>query len=125
MRGGSNTWHDNFAYEEAQRQARLWSRRFDDLLQTLRNSVIVDLPNDYQRVEIGHVVIIENQDNKEKRTVRIGSYFCFVKNENDITISYAAPLGQLLMGAKVGEIRSGKLNKGPAIFKIVEIKKYE
>ena len=124
-RCGSDTWHDNFAYEESQRQAQLWSRRFNDLLQKRRDSMVVDPPSDCRQVEIGHIVIIEDQSSGEKRTVRIGSHICFRKDEHDITISYAAPLGQLLMGARVGETKSGKLNKGLATFKIVDIKKHE
>lgn len=119
---GNNTWHDNPAYDEAMRQTSMWGTRLREWQNMRADCVVADPPRNILYVQIGHIVVIEDISSNERRTVRIGSHMCFREGENDITISYAAPLGQILMGARVGEIHSGKVAKGFKRFKILEIK---
>ena len=39
--GDSSVWHDNFAYEENQRQMHQWARRIRDLREMIRRMEIV------------------------------------------------------------------------------------
>lgn len=124
--GESNTWHDNFAYEEGQRQVDMVSRRYQELQTMFMNVAVIDPPKDNLKVQIGHTVVVKDPYEKEDQVYRIGSYMCFQEDENedggDQVISYAAPLGQLFMGAKVGEYRGGNIGGRPRTFKIIQIR---
>lgn len=117
-----NVWHDNAAYDEAQRLSSMWAQRLNDLQRMALEVLVVDLPRNNSSVEVGHIVVFKDLDTNDVRTIRMGSHMCFRTGDDDITISYAAPLGQLLMGARVGEIRKGKTAKGLKRFQIIEIK---
>jgi transcription elongation GreA/GreB family factor len=56
----------------------------------------------------------------ERRTFAIGSYQV-LEQQHENEISYAAPLGQALMGATVGEERKITIGDKPAVFRVIAI----
>ena len=56
----SETWHDNFGFENAQQQARLLGQRLHDLEQMHRNAVIVAKPQTNEVIAIGHTVTVKD-----------------------------------------------------------------
>lgn len=113
----SETWHDNFPFENAQQQARLLEQRLKDLEQIRRNATIVEMPKTNMTVAIGHTVTIKNTETNEVKKYKIGSHITFTKD----AISYASPIGALLLGKKVGQRTKGTLGKSLQEFEIIEI----
>ncbi|MBU1409959.1 GreA/GreB family elongation factor [Myxococcota bacterium] len=102
---GAETFHDNFAYEDGERQQYMWSKRLVDLQRIAKESRVIR-PEEairQKRVCIGAQVMIEDVDTEKTMTVCFGSYMTFSKGE----ISYASPLGRILMGAVEGDLREG------------------
>lgn len=117
---GGSTWHDNFPFEQAQRDAELWSTRLRGLI-SIRNNIEVVYPIDFKegRVNIGRIVTIRDEDNDQTREFQIGSYMILDEERN--AISYNSPIAQLIMGAVIGEVREGVIG-GKKKFKIINIK---
>jgi transcription elongation factor GreB len=105
--GDNSVWHDNFAYEENQRQMHQWARRFKDLEEIKRNMMIVEKDSNPIKVQIGcYVVIYDNSDGIEKK------YFIAGYNDGEPEInrvSYTAPIAKALIGAKIGDVRKFKI----------------
>lgn len=99
MTQSSETWHDNFGFENAQQQARMLEQRLDDLEHIRRNAKIIEPPSHIDTVAIGHTVIVKEVQTEKCKIFRIGSHMAFTEE----TISYASPFGSLLLGKKVGE----------------------
>ena len=113
----SETWHDNFGFENAQQQARLLSRRLDDLEQLRRSAITVEHPKDFKTVAIGHKVIVADAETGETKTFHIGSYVTFTAH----TISYASPIGLLLLNKKIGQHAKGAMGTKQVEFEIIDI----
>ncbi|MFH1643575.1 MAG: GreA/GreB family elongation factor [bacterium] len=119
---GADTWHDNFEYEESQRGASMWSNRLRELV-SLRASAHLIIPSlTGDEVLIGRTVTVEDEITKEKSTFQIGSYMALKKRTGQEVVSYAAPLASILIGAKVGESREGKVGGEIKKFKVIKIK---
>jgi transcription elongation GreA/GreB family factor len=93
----SESWHDNFGYEEAQRQYLMLAGRINELKAILEKSEIIGPPDSPEKAVIGTRVTWE--ESGKERTITLGSYLTF---EGD-AVSYHAPLGKLLLGKKVGD----------------------
>lgn len=116
-----NISHDNFAFEDAQRQASMWSVRIRELLAIKKNSCVVDINKlSTDVVGVGNTVTIEDEETGQTDTFQIRGYMVTL---SDNAISYNAPLAQLIVGAKVGEKRTGIIGSNNRTFKIIEIKK--
>jgi len=119
---GADTWHDNFEYEEIQRQAVMWSNRLKELVALRAKAQIITPCSSNEEVLIGKIVTIEDCDTKEKMRFQIGSYMTFKGNRETVeSISYAAPLANILIGAKEGEIKEGVIGGKYKRFKILKI----
>ena len=103
---GAETFHDNFAFEDGERQQRMWSNRLRDLIRIQSSADICKPSKNYVSVHIGCKVTISDIENGEEKTIRIGSYMNFNGNES---VSYNAPLARILMGKKAGELCKGKI----------------
>ena len=115
---GAETFHDNFAFEDGERQCYMLARRLRELLAARRRATIVE-PGDMGRVRIGSRVRCEDVETGEERTVTIGSYMVF---RNGDSISYRAPLARLLLGAEEGEDRTGTIQGRHRTFTVLEIR---
>ena len=72
--GDSSVWHDNFAYEENQRQMHQWARRIRDLREMIRRMEIVRPDPQPTRVQLGCRVLIADLDTDQEFVWEIAGY---------------------------------------------------
>lgn len=99
--GDSSVWHDNFAYEENQRDMHKWAHRITEIKRLLETIHIVRIPHAPVRVQIGCIVTLYDEIEDKKWSFEVAGY-----EDGDINqgrISYAAPLARKLMGGEVGD----------------------
>lgn len=105
--GDSSVWHDNFAYEENQRQMHRLARRVRDLEELLARTKVVPAcasTTSPTRVQLGVQVRLRYLEEDRELTLYIAGY-----DDGDPQagrISYTAPLAVRLLGAEPGEIRT-------------------
>ncbi len=116
---GAETFHDNFAYEDGERQQYMWSKRLSELRAIRNMARVVHPESEPERVALGRLVSVLDEDTDEITTYRIGSYMTFDGNR---TISYSAPLARLLIGAEKGDVRSGIVSGKKRSFLVVDIR---
>jgi len=115
---GAETFHDNFAYEEGERQQLMWSSRLRELIR-IRNQARVVEPQKSDIVSLGLTVTIEDEDTQEVRMMKIGSYMTFTKQVG--IVSYNTPLARMLIGGKVGETKEAVIAGKRKSFRILKI----
>jgi transcription elongation GreA/GreB family factor len=117
--GDTSGWHDNFAFEENQRQMHQLARLVRDLEELLFRSTVVQLPRETpERVVLGATVTWED-DADATRTAWIAGY-----QDGDPAagrVSYDSPLGRALLGARVGDVRTVEVSGRKREVAIVEI----
>lgn len=118
---GSDTWHDNFAFEEGQRQQTMWSNHIRELIKIRNTATIVDPPRENDRVRIGKTVEFKDLITNEIERFQIGSFMVFRDQKKIEAISYNAPLAKIIMGAQIGEIRKGQIAGKQKQFEILKI----
>ena len=118
---------ENSEYEDAKREQAVVEARISELENMLRKSVIVDENRDGDfddmTVRMGHSVLIESIDKKEKQTYTIVSVL-----ESDPfvnLISNDSPLGSALIGHQVGNVIRVILPSGDARYRILDIQHKE
>jgi transcription elongation GreA/GreB family factor len=97
----SETWHDNYGYEEGQRQYHIISGRLRELFDIVGQAEIVTPKAEPKRAGVGNTITVQNTKTKKRRAITLGSWLTW----NKAHTSYHSPLGQALMGAKVGDTR--------------------
>jgi transcription elongation GreA/GreB family factor len=102
--GDSSVWHDNFAYEENQRQMHQWARRIRDMRLMLTRIEVISPPSDPERVQVGCTVTVYDLGREQEHTYVIAGYEDGDLEQN--RLSYTAPLARALIGAEEGDIRS-------------------
>ena len=118
--GGScdetETFHDNFDYEECGRQQRMWIAHYRKFKKVKEGAEIVQEKMDLNFVNIGRTVVIKFKNGKEL-TKKIGSYMTFSDDE----ISYNAPLAKVMIGKKIGDNIQEKYHNHNFQFQIISI----
>ena len=118
--GDSSVWHDNFAYEENQRQMHQLARRVRTL-----ESVLVEARDVLPRtrppmqVEIGAAVRVRRLADGRESVWYVAGW-----DDGDPDrgrISYTAPLASALMGAEAGEIRTVREGHRTVELEVVEL----
>lgn len=98
---GGNVWHDNAAFESLELQERRIMRSLGRALDRLRRATVVDSAvKSTETIGVGSVVTLETEDGARWTLRLLGS------EEADPAagvISYMSPIGQALMGRRVGE----------------------
>lgn len=117
---GGDTFHDNFALEEAQRQLGMTSTRVRDLLQIKSQAQIV-ATDTRDVVSIGRVVTYEDISTSQVDKIKIGSYRVYTEAPGIETASYNTPLARVLMGGKIGEVKKGDVSGTKRSFRIISI----
>jgi len=97
---GSETYHDNFAYEEGERQQFMWSKRLCELNHIRKHAKLYYPEANPDRVRPGCTVTYVDDDTGEKITIRIGSYLNFA---DSLAVSYNAPVAKALLGREEGD----------------------
>lgn len=110
----SETWHDNYGFEEADRERKRLAGTLEELKKVYAQAEVVEPSSHTERVSLGSRVTIQNVDTLEEKVVVVGSYMVLEKTDPN-EFSYAAPFVAPLMGASVGEVREieigGKISK--------------
>jgi transcription elongation GreA/GreB family factor len=99
---GGNVWHDNFSFEDLQRQEAMVLRQLEEARRVLAQARLVEPPADSTEVRLGSRVMLRFDDGREQE-VEIGGY-----GDADPAagvISCASPLGRCLLGAVAGDER--------------------
>jgi transcription elongation GreA/GreB family factor len=118
--GDSSGWHDNFAFEENQRQMHQLAYRVRELERLLEQVELVPPLDDAPaRVVVGTAVVYQQHDEDEPR-------HCWIAGWNDGApasgrVSYNSPLGRALMGARVGDERELRLPDGVRWLEVLEL----
>lgn len=110
--GDSSVWHDNFAYEENQRQMHQLAARVRELEQVIARLQLVPIQNQrLDAVRIGLSVRVHYEEEGREQVLFIGGY-----EDGDPSmdrISYNSPLAKALLGKTSGEVI--KLQLGPKV----------
>ena len=102
----SNTWHDNAAFDEANRRIRAATNRVGHIKQTLLEATIVEKPSDGS-IGVGCDVTYQFVGDDEPETAHIAGPHAVKSDEDEIPVmSSASPLGAAMLGKKVGEVVS-------------------
>lgn len=103
----SETFHDNFGFEQAERDRGMWSSHIRQLIEVKNNAEVIVPGLNEGKVRMGRVVRILDLDTKETKTFRVGSYMILdgYKTEVIPSLSYDAPLPKALLGAGEGDYR--------------------
>ncbi len=110
---------ENADYHKAKEDQGFLEGRIQELEHTLRNAVIIDdLPVQNGEVAIGSHVTIQEEDFPPETYHVVGSKEADPRNGR---ISNESPIGQALMGAKVGETVTAATPTGKIQFKILKI----
>lgn len=115
----SETFHDNFAYEDGERRQFMWGEELRKLTHMRDATVIVDAPTDARLVRVGCVVTVFDHDRERTRTFRVGSYLNF--DQDPSVVSYPAPLARIVMGAEVGDVCEGVIQGRAVELEVVAI----
>jgi len=118
-REGAETFHDNFVYEDGERQQYMLSTHLRKLI-GIRNSARIVAPGPELIVSIGKTVKFRDQSGTE-HIHKIGSYLTFNSSDDDFIISYNSPLARLIVGAKKDEVRMGKVGHTSQSITITDI----
>jgi transcription elongation GreA/GreB family factor len=118
---GAETFHDNFAYEDGERQQYMWSTRIRELIRIRNQACVLLDPPRGDTVSIGRTVIVKDEHTGETRAIKIGSYMVLSKEEGKEVISYNAPLARMLIGAQVGDIRDAVIAGKKKRFRVLKI----
>ena len=96
----------------------MWLNRLRELIHIRNNARVIQPDPQGDKVSIGRVVTIQDATTGETQTFKIGSYMIFKEKEE---ISYNAPLVRMLIGAEVGDERTGKIGGKQKTFRIIKI----
>ena len=118
--GDSSVWHDNFAYEENQRQMHQRAKKVRDLEAMLAAAEVV-MPGENRKdmVGVGCVVSYLKDDEETPREYFISGY-----DDGDPTqgrISYNSPLGRQLVGARKGDVIELRQRRRMSEVEILEV----
>jgi transcription elongation factor GreA len=116
---------ENFEYHEAKRAQAMLEGRIRELQRILEVAQVVDhLPNEDGMVTVGSVVTVEDLEHREKwmfRIVDTASAAVFGADEEYEHVSAASPLGQALVGKKVGDIVQVETPGGIVDYEILSV----
>lgn len=117
--GDNSGWHDNFAFEENQRQMHQFARRVRDLELLRQRARLAPLLASSDRVRVGTTVHFQFEDEDHARACWIAGY-----NDGDPErgrVSYNSPLGRALLGAEAGETREVLLTERRRVIQVLEV----
>lgn len=105
----SESWHDNYTFEETQRQLKMLLNLLGGLSKARERSQVV-IPNANPTVAgVGTTVAFVDNEKRYSDEISIGSYMVSKALMDLDFVSYESPLGALLLGSVVGETRIGKV----------------
>jgi transcription elongation factor GreA len=109
---------DNSEYEAVKEEFVLTDARIRELEQILERAEIVEHPEDDDEVGFGSNVTIRGDDGLEETWTVVGPEEA---DTREGTISTESPVGQALVGRKVGDSASVKTPGGTIVYTVVRI----
>jgi transcription elongation GreA/GreB family factor len=122
--GDTSGWHDNFAFEENQRQMHQLGRQVRELETLLGRATVVPLPKGApERVILGSRVTWTYVGEEQPRS-------CWISGWDDGDpergrVSYNSPLGAALVGAEPGDERELRGVGAPRRIEILEVERVD
>jgi transcription elongation factor GreA len=110
---------ENAEYQEARDNQAVIEDRIAHLESIIKNAKLIS-GHATDAVAVGSIVAIKKEDSKEERV-----YTIVGGEESNITlgkISIKSPLGEAILGKKVGEKFSFSTPSGPTAYKVISIK---
>jgi len=105
-------------YEDARSEQAFVEGRIIEIESMLQNAVIIKETHDHQKVSLGSKVKVRNPEGKDRTYVIVGVAEADPKEGK---ISNESPVGQALIGKKVGEEFEVKAPAGVSTWKVVKI----
>ena len=121
----SESWHDNYNFEESQRQLKMHMNNLGRLSNMREKAEVVTPVEDPLSVEVGTHVHYTIVGAEGVESVHVGSFAVGEVNRAKGFISYDAPRVAGLIGGKRGDTRTIRLDAGDTPVVIVDIKRSE
>jgi len=67
----SETWHDNATYDVARMNFEITARELQKLIEVRNSAQIIQPPKSNKKIQIGHIVIIEEKETGERHRIRL------------------------------------------------------
>lgn len=119
---GGDNWHDNFAFEELNRQEMMFNRQISDIRALQDSQVLVSPPTDDVHVQIGHIISLEDEDGSI-REFRVAGYGETDLHSQPPTLEYGAPIIFPFMGMEVGTDAHVQIKGKQTLLVLTAIKK--
>jgi transcription elongation factor GreA len=105
-------------YEDARAEQAFIEGRINELEEILDNAVIIEATHDHQQVSLGSKVKVKTHEGKEMSYTIVGIAEADPKEGK---ISNESPVGEALLGKKVGEEFEFKAPAGTLTWKIISV----
>jgi len=109
---------ENNAYSSARDELSLMEGRVQEIEEILKNVEVINQSLNANEISIGAHVTIEVEGNREQFHI-VGEYEADPMNKK---VSHTSPIGQALIGKKIGDTVQVEIPSGKIIYKIIEIK---
>jgi len=122
----SETWHDNFAFEEAQRQLRMLLNQLAGMSRMFERA---EKPPALQSdiVGVGSKVRYSFSSHPDARKfhetdeVIVGSHMVFAAMRDLGCISHSSPLGRVLLGMRTGDVAQAKIGEREGVLRVLSV----
>lgn len=107
-------WHDNFAFEEANRQERMILGKIRDCQERLSKAVIIEKTGDNELIDLGDIIninMIFDVDDIETCLIQLVSISDNKFDDGIQKVSVNSPLGQAIYHKHVGDKTTYEVNK--------------
>jgi transcription elongation GreA/GreB family factor len=115
----SESWHDNYVFEESQRQLRMLMNHLAGLSRTRERAILHDPETRPGIVGFGSCVRVRIDGHEDE--LHIGSAMVFDRMREQGHISYQSPLAATLLGHPAGTRVQALINNTPRTIDIVAV----
>lgn len=101
-----DSWHDNFAYDEAVRKENFTVNQLKEKLEELERVVIIEKSNDKNLIEIGDTVVVDMISPTgavKEHVIKIVASFDLSAGEGVRVVSIESPIGKAIYHKHVGD----------------------
>jgi len=119
VRQSSETWHDNFGFEESSRQQKMLGKQLEELQEIFQSAVLVQPRESSDTVAIGSRIKLLNVATGGEKEFLVGSFMVLDKKD-DLEVAYTAPIVTPFFGAHV-EIHEVSIGENTIRYELVEI----
>ena len=110
---------ENSAYDEAKLAQGFLEGRVQTIEAQLRDAIIIDENGSSDRVRVGSKVTVDDEEFGEETYHIVGSAEA---DPLEGRISNESPIGEALLGAKVGDVVKAATPGGEVVYKVLKIK---